>query len=655
MATGSTIGWRVLRARRKGQDWGHLKDLHVLAPTEVRDPIAPNWPVAKLILLPEAGHSWDWGRWLRIDDRLAIVSDHVDLADRIILFDGYVIEGGCEFDRNENLIVTAVGRPFRLAHDRGYQVYGRVQLSKAGDATLYPALPCVFNPGGRPNCGGKHAQADQPDQPDQWVFCDPSNPSARLWTAIAAIEYLLLTYNADETYIANPTFTRFERDNSPTIQVDVDGLSLLAAIAKIGDHAGYDVSESITSSDNVDDGIEGEIDHTLAVTRRGEGELVTIRHQPTRDGVMEVLDTRRTNLFAARLAHTAASSVPAPVVLGGRDLFEITIPLYPAWANASSGDWPEGLAVVNPGNELASTSDTYVKRYCTIGDEHADYAEVGRLWDANSDDKYAWATVPDMAALAGQAAGSWPKMPYKTRRLLTKLGASKFAAGAEVFLEYRYFEGSWNRLTKFKHFPDRLAIYLPMVNVAEILPPDGVVKTDDFFTKLMTGYGNVEMRLTCTVSSPHRRVLTPGQPTRTGTRFAQSAQFDKGPLGQRRTRAASSRFYSKNIDTGRDVGPAADVIDTKSMKYVDRLAVEANRIQAINADRFIESSLTLEYIAPAAVPLAGQVRRLGGIGINLATNAGVAIRYPRIVRRVFRLQSGQMDLILDTDRQAVVT
>ncbi len=661
MATSEVIAYHVLLSRRQAQQaggegsqgatYGPWRDQALLVPLEVRDPIAPGHPTAKMEFnFPNTirrDHAWKWGLYFAADDRVAVVSDHgaESTPDRPavseLLFTGHIADVEFSFDAkgNESCIVTANGYPHRLAYGRDYLAYGRHMQSKGGDLTLYSGLPCIFNAAGKPNCiAGAYDGQGAPTTVPRFTY--ESDPAATWWTAIEAIEYLLWNYNADETWLINPEFSNEQRTDSPVILIDVDGLGLWAALAKVADHGGYDVYESLGI--NADD---GGFENYIQMTKRGSGAELILDHQPPNaDGSLPILNPAKTNLFAAKIAEATASCVTCPVVAGGRDLSEITIELGQAWDPSDLAS----IAIIEPGQEKADATNTYCKRYWTGGSQFPSYANVGRLWDANTDGYFSGSpynlSVPDVGQYVEEQTGVWPAMPYQPIRMLSRLAATPAHSGVQYFVEFTVDNGtSWYRLKGTHVFPDRLAVYLTVDNLAAIYPDGGAVGTDDLYTKLKEGASNVKVRLTCCITSPHRRIAAPARRATAGTAFATAYWFDKGKTGQVRQRLSGTRFASAGI-------PANTAAETTRL---DDIAV---KLQDLNEDKLLEASLTIEWIEADDAQLCMVVKKIGGIGVDLSTNAGAARRYPRIVRRQFNLDPERIQTILtvDTHRQSPV-
>ncbi len=645
----TAIGHRVLLSRRKGRPsrpyaWDALRDTDLLLPIDVTDPVAPAVGTASMLFnFPAAiDHVWNWRQHFAPDDAVAIVSDHALEADRYVLFAGFVADVDFSYGRTASAKVTAVGTAFRLAHDRDYLVYGRHMLAQNGKVYGYGGPLCSFNAGGRPNRSAT-LYGDIDGAPDRGValFTGDDDVAAVDWTFTAAVEYLLWSYNAPQLWLGNHAFAAADYADDPVVQLSVNGLSVWDALAALAEHAGWDLFVEYAYAG------PGEIAGTIVLRRIGAGTVQAFDHQPpAADGSLAVLDTDDTNLFAATIAEAVSSCVTTPVVAGGTWLYEITIELRQAWDPADlslSG----GEDVIAPGKEIDNAGADYVMRYCTTGSLFPAYAAVGRLWDANTDGRFSGAPwnlpVPDLGALTGNPAGLWPTMAYAPKRMLTALAANPLSAGVETYLEWTIDAGAnWHRLIGYRLQRRQLGVYLTVANLAAIVPLGGTKATDNLAEKLLTVPGNVRMRLTCSVASPVRSMAMPGRRQLAGTAFEQAAWFDRGAAGQKRVRCESSRFHGSDL--------SADEADNRA-----ELAAAAVQLQALNEDRFIEAALPLEWIAPT-IGLGDRVERIGGIGVDLRTNAGPQARCPRVVGRRFHLtpEQYQTTFTLDTWRKVPV-
>jgi hypothetical protein len=644
---------QVWHARRTADGgWGNYVISSAMIPVEASDSTAPGVARAQLELNIPGLRSWPW-QWRRhvAQDDMIMIVQVAATGMPAVIFDGFVTDCRWRIDSAGRAVamIYAVGRQQRLVADSEFAVYGRYMKQRASVGgwpviNHYSGLPCSFNAGGRPNC----VEAQIGVNTYQVFGCDDA-PSAEYWTALGAIRYLLQRYNAAaEPWLTSPTITDAQEAASPVIFTDVEGLGLWEALAAIADDGGYDVA-AVTAMSEPPEGNwwEGPIRITSAitVTRRGSGDEIVINHQaPAADGTPTVFDVERTNLMATSVTERSAGCVTAPIVLGGRDLYETTITLKQAWDPDLLDDLA-GLAIVPAGEEAADSASDYVAKYCTIGSEFAAYAAAGRLYDANTDGLLSASpyslTTTDMAALCGQTAGSWPLMNYDILPMLT--GRSDPAiATPDVLVEWSYDLGTtWYVLDGAEIVPGRLAIYLPHRNLAAIVPQESDREADGRIDSLIAHLRDdyVWVRITCCVAAPSRQSVSASRRAGAGTAFATSRVIDRGDLDAARIRSASSRY-------------AASGVSADEASAGTNLVAQATRIQDLNESRLVEAQIPLEWIEVDDVPLGGVVKKIAGIEVSLAANVGPAVKYPRIVARrwMLRPEAAQTILSLDVER-----
>lgn len=654
--TRPTKPFTVLHSRRIGDvvaegpaAYGPWADSGILLPGEVRRVVAPGLHLARceLDIATLATHCWRWRNHLGVDDRIAVVAAVADETDpdnptRLVLFAGFVVEGAWQFGAaQEHASIAASSTAARLARDQEYLVYGRYMLDANADLRFCTGLPCEFNYRGLPN---RHPtlqhQLDPAGEPRGVpVFAYDGDPAAVYWTLADAMDYLWWRYNTDETWIANHTFLLADYARDEPICVGAEGLSLWEALAAVADKAGYDVYEQFTWEG-------GEPFSQIVAKRRGTGPERSIKHQAEdsgADGGRPNLDLASTNLFTASVCESVASAVTAPVVAGGAKLFEITAELGKAWDPARLSI--SGTVIVPPGQESASADEPYVQKYCTSGTLFTEYADVARLWDANSDGRYTPAPweLPeaDVADLADQSAGTWPAMPYKPLPALSWYYAVEGGTGAshECLVEVSFDDGAtWRPLDGFRLLPDRLGICLTPLNLAEIVDPASGVNLMEALTGAHPEY--VRLWLTCTVAAPDRNVVAAARRDKAGTAFLTGQWVDRGALGQVRTRATGSSLADQPADE-------ADLTDD--------LTDVATAFQDAGEDRSIEAALHLEW-PDEEIELGDTVPKVGGINYDLRTNSGPALRSPRVVaiHHLLTIDTWSMSIVLGTERMSGV-
>ncbi len=641
----------------------------IFVPMEIHDRCAPEFGTAKLAYnFPAAAadglggaNVWNWRGHFSTDDSITIqlagsAGANGQAGAPTVLFDGYITESDWSYDRTQNATITAVSAEFRLWRDQQFVVYGQVRASMAGAPLWCTAMKSSFNEGGLPNRAGAMASYNQAQC---YFFADRYAAGTTFWRLLDAVDYLISAHNPTDAFCGRPAFAAADYAAAPVVQCDVTGLSLWAALARLCNSVGYDVVAQCSTDST------GAPAHRILVVKRGMGPAVTVNKQASGK-----LDPTQTNAFAASVAENTISCITAPIVAGGTGIIEITAPLYPCWDPADNP--PSTMIPVECGKEQISSGDPYVQMYCTMGSLFARHALTGRLWDANTDGYYSAQPITDVAALCGQAAGSWPQMQYPACPLLTRLTDTAIGSGCQAFAQWSIDGGiSWWPF-KGSHtiLQGRLGLYINQENLFGITPnnPLGDKYDDNFMSVLQADPAMLKMRITCSVQAPLRNVLAASARATAGTKFLQGAWFDREQLGQIRYRSPASVFAQPEF-MGMGIGAflPADTADGASPPRnrfgqsvvaqggFTTLPAVAAYIQDANEDRFVEGSITMETLRPD-IALLSSVRQIAGINVPLGVNSGASVRYPRVVQRILRLtkETWQTELILDTDRQAAV-
>lgn len=641
---GQVRRWRCRRARcgaipRTASGFAAPADAAHLVPISVRLSMAPEVHRAKFRLdLAGIRYPWRWRQAAQLDDELSVIGSHPELDD-VAMFAGHAAECDWRYDRDADCVVTAVGRAARLRAD--VQVYGRYMLCTDGEVRHFSGLRCEFNAGGRPNMrpGDALAYGEQFTGADgapagKLLFTFDGDTEAVFWTPWHAFVYLLWWYNADQEWLTNPALgAAFAADRQPAI-ASAEGLSLWEALASIGAECGYDVWESFSMA-----GGGAGVTSSIEIQKRGTGPTFTPRHQDAGAAGRAVLDVARTSLFAASVAENAAGAVACPIVLGARPIVQIGIALQQAWDPLMLAAQAEGMVY---GREADHPDHPYVQKYVAGGERFPSYWDAGRLWDANTDGLYAelGLTTPDVAELAGEAAGTWPAIPYAPLPMIVRLASG--GRPVEALLQWSLDAGAtWQAFPgRWRLLADRVGVYVDEPNLAAVRWAGGTV-AQNLFEALDAEPANVRMRLSCSIASPERAVAAPERRSTAGTGFLAGAAFDRGAAGAVRKVANSAWGLF-------DPQPEADLADE-----ADELMRVARGIQDAAEDRAVEASLALEW-PETGVGLGDRIDRIAGIEVPLAQNAGPASRYPRVIAIEYGLTEGQYDtqLTLETERKA---
>jgi hypothetical protein len=650
----------VFLAKRIGTSWEPYDEKSWLVAQSITETVFPKYATADVILdLAALGAwPWDWKQYLAPDDRILITIYSPDGVEDV-LFEGFV----CDVDWNfspggTDVKVTCCANAFRLLRD--VIVHGRHVLCHDGASRLCTALPTHFNHGGRPDKSGEvvtvpgyYSQRGEGGKVPCFIGEDAAG--AEYWTVLDALEYLMAFYNAAQAWIDNAVLTT-EDSAEDIVEIDVTGMDLLSALAAVADRGGYDILERFSTGIDVSQSPVNRSSMVLfsrfAGDGRTAGDLKKLKHQaPGADGGLGFLDVARTNLFSASVAESVTSCVTAPVVAGGTRLLEMTIPLSPAWD-------PEDLNIpaeeaATPTSEGLDKETVYFARYCTEGSEFADHAATGRLWVANTDGRYDGTpylmTRTNLAEIIGGDEPAWPVMAHKPRPCLTYLNSLTAietpGIGGEVYGEYSLDGGeTWLPLPGFSVLHDYVGLRITQANLADIFPPDAEDPVEDNFFAALAAVdpSGVMVQLTATIAAPDRNVAEVFRRHAAGTAFATQGWVDVQSLAQVRVVVPGSRFA--------EGGYLADVV-TQDEAAVE-IAAKAVAAQDLAEDRLIEAACTIEW-PDEPIYLGDRISGIAGIDVGFGVNAGVAMRYPRVIGRVLNLDENtwSMTLHLDTDRK----
>jgi len=629
-------------ARRKGSSWGPFEGTPYLRAEMAQLWTAPKISTAELLWkMPSDSHPLRWRECFGCDDRVRLKLYRK--AGWRIVFEGFITEVHASGDwRDATVTATANSHAWRL--ERDVIVWGQYRKSHAGTVTFYSGLPLVFNPEGRPNM-----VADKGDEAYPYFVPPGDLDNAAYWTWIDVFDYFQGRHN-DQKWVHNKTWVDGYRDGQPIFALTDDFTgqrlwSTLARVARAGRHAIY---ETLVFADSENDGTS--VRHQIEATSWDAGDRYSMALQvPDDAGVKPALDAKQTNLFSFSIVEDCASCITEPMVMGGRNLYEVAVPLKPAWdSDDLDSDVKPPSGTIPAPNDLMHAE--WCRRHVVGGDKFADYWEVGRLWLANSDARIYGQVIPDVAPLAGHAVGYWPHMKFETYNLLADGNAAR---GAGPYVEISFDSGGfWYRLRDCRVIGDELGCVVTARDLRQVecQPGSPSVAIDTTAENLWEYLGSSELklRLVCVIAAPVRMGCKPLRRAGAGTVFAQTAWIDRGSQYQVRKRAESSPLY-----TAGGKHPAGEATFATVSKQILQ---ETIAVQQATESKLIHARLSLEWIDPD-VELTNYIDRIEGAEVWLGPVLPGYLPgcFARIVGMRMNFQAYSQDLVLMTDREAAVT
>ncbi|MEM9415004.1 MAG: hypothetical protein AAGA29_05930 [Planctomycetota bacterium] len=317
-------------------------------------------------------------------------------------------------DERESMTITAFAAPEVDNTHPDHVVRGRwvADPDNLVDTPLIidgPAVPAVFNAGGRPNMHASAtltAIAASPGGPMSMVaklFTGDGDPEAEYWTVQQALlsTIVMWLYGQDatlarsvaleyETYAAltEPTpgegasaGDRWEGLAARMPAVSVQGLGVFDALDKLCAAVGYGMAIAPAAGRSLPDDANAAPDrlYELRLWRKGAGPSTAIKmmKRETFGGLSAEEALARNNVSMFRGMRDAADVRNRAVVVG-HTYIEASIPLKPLWP----ADKVDAAVVTDKHGHMlkGQQGDTYHRRHTSVGDEYDRYWYVGRAW-----------------------------------------------------------------------------------------------------------------------------------------------------------------------------------------------------------------------------------------------------------------------------------
>lgn len=481
----------------------------------------------------------------RFNSDLRLVVAAGDSADggRRILFDGYPVvqqssrRGGPRRAQNRYEI-SAIGVLSRWAQDSRSWVFGRrmrnglIEDGLAGSPDLFvgqsllvSALPCVFNLDDAPNRSAEPVVVvDAAGRSHRiFVFTYEGDPTAKRWSLLDALRYLVWFYHTSDGPIAINAFM-----NSTAAAVGVDPLDrgpFIPATAAL-DRLLADASDLNCEATNLVEAInlvvgaagllagveskveEGAVRCSFRVFAANDGRLRSLemawggryadgspRYDTSQLTAGDV--TRDNQLVDVDIRWRHDEVVTAPTVVGGVKRFEITVPLVPGWVPEIDLD---NVALVDrdDAKSLAATPDIeeflgdlvedipWYQKYHRRGSDFEAHRDVGRLWVLNEDGAFDGATYNrnapfddyqpfDFSTVADDSVTKRGRWSRRLRPLLASLTRDDDGSALGVVVEVSYDSGAtWHPPVGAVAVDKiRAAIRFNVPNPTAMVEPDG--------------------------------------------------------------------------------------------------------------------------------------------------------------------------------------
>ena len=541
-----------------------------------------------------------------------------------------------------------------------------------------PAIPPVFNAGGRPNRNASQKFTSQGPALSAYAFTYDGDPDAKYWTVGDAVASLLAKWLFGDvvelerhTSVQNYTKITLEAGSTeaPTLQgieqvcppVDVSGLGVFDAIDRVCAAAGFEwACDPVSPSDEQ---ILSESSHLYAfrMWRAGYGDTKawSLSKRGAFTGNANT-DLERNNISRIN-GQVDAARVVNEVFGIGRAYIEATVELKPLWREADFTAVAPADRVRFMGRPANQDTEDYYRRHVAGGDDFSDYGHVGRLWgldctghfegdytgayqqDAEGVDWVALLGIDANAAFVQERTNNgitedivWTKRP-RVALPLTMPAAQR--AGRDFILEASDDGGStWVDVTEplaprlHREYFGILITGVPNMLGVNFKTLKGAVNTDPA-TSLwaLIESKQLRFRLTCRIECDHATRYDALKDDRSGISRAQGRQIivDAGEVW-----VAPNSFY--NDTSGWVRSPGFGVKDNAAGEGEEGEYIRAVRGVALRerdaTDRLRRSTHGSTWLMRTSTyRLGDRIQGVTGRQMSFATQGAGGTRYPSIV------------------------
>lgn len=648
-------------------------------------------PSVATIWFPEL--RWEQTSGLLWGDMLRIRTDEPDLANRTIVFSGFItnylsdFSGGTDqskaFERNAVICqdyrwLLSVTSPIYGQLARGpddYADYGTSNQYPLNDSyTFLSGRRAIFNADGKPNCDPVLLRLGDYEVP---LFADPD--IAVPWNARDMLCYVLSPfYNRIYQYlpIPNPYYLLgldHEDWDKVLSHVVVDGLNVIEAAQSICKNLGWSFRQ-----DCHNDGTIELVFYKLAAasgySRISSPVIFHKLHAPAvGESIADAVSGGKKILWSMTLAEDIAAVVNNPWGLGAPHRFEFTAELVPAWLDddfePDTSDDNNNLFFTEAEiQELTEPNEkSYYKYYHPRGSQFRQ--DVGRKWALNESGRYTTASQYDRGMPFDFSSIVPPEYIFDSegkrlfapfnRRLLSCLTVDKESLNSVgIKVEFSLDGGeTWQIIPAvISSLEKECGIYIDEANLAELVDQaENIIEGGDlddvqlnYWTSLCDDILNersfklnqwhTRARVTASVQLDQRLSRQAPPTPATGSPFDHSQIYDFSAKYGLTRRTESSVF----ADTG---------LPARQMDSTDWFDTHLDAIRDASQDMSISGRFTLERLwlgdgsGKPDFAVGDCIEKITGREHNLSIAFGSSEIYPEIVQIIYLPDKQKMSLI----------